>query len=49
MDILQYVSGKRDKLNNDCANKNVLTNEKEENLFYNLDFTAFIIRSEVIP
>ena len=27
MDILQYVSGKRDKLNNDCANKNVLKNE----------------------
>ena len=27
MGIFQYVSGKRDKLNNDCANKIVLENE----------------------
>ena len=49
MDILQYVSGKRDKLDNDCANKNVLKNEVTRKFIYILDFTAFIICSEVIP
>ena len=33
MDIVQYVSGKRDKLNNDCANKNVLTNDNKKIYF----------------
>ena len=33
MDILQYVSDKRDKLNNDCANKNILANDNTKIYF----------------
>ena len=34
MDILQYVSGKRGKLSNDCANKNILTNDNTKIILY---------------
>ena len=49
MDILQYVSGKRDKQRNDCANKTIPDDETTQKFVYILDLTSFMIFSEVIP
>ena len=41
MDILQYVSGKRNKLNDDCANKNILTNDNTKFILYFRFYTFY--------
>jgi len=48
-EFLQYVSDKRDKLYNDCANKSAQFNLMITNLIYILDFASRTICSEVIP
>ena len=48
-EFLQYVSGKRDKLYNDCANKSAQFIYLITNLIYILDFASRTICSEVIP
>ena len=49
MDILQYVSDKCDKINNDCANKNKLNYIYLEKSPQILDLANFTTCSEVIP
>jgi hypothetical protein len=48
-EFLQYVSGKRDKLCHDCANKSAQLSYVITNLIYILDFASRTICSEVIP
>ena len=48
-EFLQYVSGKRHKLYNDCANKSTKCSSEGRNIIYILDFASRTICSEVIP
>ena len=48
-EFLQYVSGKRDKLHNDCANKSTKCSLERLNVIHILDFASRTICSEVIP
>jgi hypothetical protein len=48
-EFLQYVSGKRDKLCHDCANKSAKFSYVITNLIYILDFASRTTCSEVIP
>ena len=48
MDILQYVSGKRGKLSNDCANKNILTHDITKFILYFIKKHLFSIFQNLV-